>query len=92
MHVGVVAAILVFARSVNHPPREETPAERAYRRCGDCGLDRARVDRLIDDASHSMLDRDGLSALFQATFKGDDDDRELCRPCIEAVLDAAKAL
>lgn len=55
MHARLVAAILVFARSVNHPPRDETLAERAYRLCGDCGLDGGQVDQLIEEAAHSTF-------------------------------------
>ena len=67
----------------------ETPAELAYRLCGQCGLDRAKVDQLIDDMAHSALDRDGLIELFEGPFEPEDDHKERCRPCVEAALDVA---
>ncbi len=50
------------------------------------------INRLIDDMEHSTLSRDQNLELFYGTFDDGDPDPELCKPCVEAVLDAAGAL
>ncbi len=66
----------------------ETPVERAHRLCIACGLADSEVDRMIDDAGHSTLDRAGLLELWEGTFTEADLHKVLCRPCTLAVLDA----
>ena len=44
-----------------------------------------------EDAAHSTLDREDMDDLWAATFSETDTHYELCRPCTEAVLDAALA-
>ena len=41
----------------------ETPVARAHRMCIACGLDASEIDRMIDDAAHSTLDREGMTGL-----------------------------
>lgn len=61
-----VVVILAVGRAMNR--RSETPTERAYRLCGEYALARVQVDRLVDNAAHSTLDRGGMLGLFEATF------------------------
>ena len=87
VYTAAALVILAVARTVNH--LDKSPIDRAYRLCSECGLDRAQLDQLIDDVAHSTLDRDGLIQFFDATLEPEDDHRELCMPCVEAVLDIA---
>ncbi len=48
----------------------------------------AETNRMIDQFSHPTLRREQALRLFYATFENDADSR-LCRPCAEAILDAA---
>jgi hypothetical protein len=86
----MVVVILVIARTVNHAPPDETPRERAHRLCGECGLDRDRIEQLIGSAANSTLDRNDMIWLCEAMFEPEDDQRGLCTPCVEAVLDTAE--
>ena len=48
--------------------------------------------KLIDDATHSTLDREASIRLWEETYADPDaleQARERCRPCVEAILDAA---
>lgn len=67
----------------------ETTTECARLLCGECGLEPAEIDRLIDGARHATLNRKGMLKLFREQF-GNRKDAELCEPCAEAVLAAAK--
>ena len=87
----LVILVVIIAVSIAAERSSETPTDRAYRLCGDYGLNRAQVDQLIDDMAHLPLDRDGLIELFEGPFELEDDHRERCRPCVEAALDAAGA-
>ena len=87
VYTAAALVILAVARTVNH--LDKSPIDRAYRLCSECGLDRAQLDQLIDDVAHSTLDRQQQRELFYSTFGEGDPDPELCRPCAEAVLDAA---
>ncbi len=68
-------------------PGPETPLERAYRICDDCGIDRPGVDALINAVHHAELTRAQKLALFREQFAREEDAR-LCEPCAVAVLDA----
>ena len=73
-------------------PTGETPTERAHRICADCGLDAAAIDWLIDETEHTTLDRAGALALWEGTYDDPDalaEARELCMPCVEAILDVS---
>ncbi len=67
--------------------------ERAHWLCAQCGLSTGDVDGMIDDCRRSKLDRAELVRVWENTYADNPDDlqqaRELCGPCIEAVLDAA---
>lgn len=69
----------------------ESPTHWAYRLCPPCGLEDAEIAQLIDDARHSGPDRAAMLELWANTFRPTDAHHELCRPCTEAVLDAAEA-
>lgn len=88
-YAAIVVLLLAVAIRINYRRADETPTERAHRTCGQCGLSPDRVEQLIDNMAHSVLDRDELLELFYGTFDEDDPDPELCRPCADAVLDAA---
>jgi len=86
MAYAFIAVVLIGGsafRYFNH----ETPLERAYRECHSCGIGAAEVDVWVDDCRHSVLDREGLLAMFEVT--GGQRDREACLPCVEAVVEAA---
>ena len=93
--IAVTAIVVVWfgLRIANRPTtRVETPIERAHRLCEACGLDANEVDRFIDAAGHSLLDREGLVKLWEATYSDSEAleaARELCQPCVDAILDAA---
>jgi len=72
---------------VYRPPRH-TLTERAHILCEDCGLTVAETDRLIDTMRYAEGDRAALLSDFYGTFD-DGGDPEPCRPCAEAILDAA---
>ena len=86
MAYAFVAVVLIGGSAFRYFSSRESPIERAYRECQLCGIGAAEVDQWIDDCRHSTLDRDGLLALFEAT--GGERDREACRPCVQAVIEA----
>ncbi len=66
----------------------ETPTERAYRVCGECGLSTTEVALLIGVMRESPKTRAELLEDFRVRFDHPDD-LTWCEPCAEAVLDAA---
>lgn len=64
----------------------ESATEPAYRECALCGID---VGQWIDDNAHSTLSRSESVELYLATLE-DRSEAEPCRPCVDAVLDAAR--
>ncbi len=92
--VVFLAALTFFVGRVTDgpPTAPESPSDRAYRLCGQCGLEASEVDTLIDNARHSGLTRDEQIRLFEEAYIDGaklDAAGELCLPCIEAVLDVA---
>jgi len=89
-----LAALTFFvARVTDGPPTAaESPLDRAYRLCRQCGLEPGDVDTLIDNSRHAKLTREERIRLFEDTYV-DPSKRErvrgLCLPCVKAVLDAA---
>ena len=88
-----LGAAVVSALAIINPPflswfayDRETPTERVYRVCGDCGLTRSEVDELIDDAPKSLLTPAGLIQLWKDTAKPEA--VELCRDYVDAVVEA----
>ena len=73
---------IVFARPF------ESPRDKALRLCGECGLDPAEIDGLIDDMRHSTLTRAENLALFRAQYERAAD-ADFCQDCAVEVLDAA---
>ncbi len=67
----------------------ESPRNKALRLCGECGLDVAEIDQLIDDVQHSTLSRAENLALFRQPFERPAD-ADFCQDCAVAVLDAAE--
>ena len=65
----------------------ESPRDKALRLCGECGLDVAEIDQLIDDVQHSTLSRAENLALFRQQFERVSD-ADYCEDCAVAVLDA----
>lgn len=70
----------------------ESPTERAFRICRECGLEDNEITSLIETKSRSTLTREREIELYRDTFNGDDrdTDSELCMPCVEAVLDVVE--
>ena len=44
---------------------------------------------MIENVRRGGLTREEELRLFDATFEPDDDHREACMPCVEAILDVA---
>lgn len=87
---ALIPTALIAGRWLRSARPWETPVDRAHRLCAGCGLKAGEVDRMIDDAAHSTLDREGMVKLWEATFSEADTHKELCKPRREAVLDAAE--
>ncbi len=71
---------------------QETKVERAYRLCGECGMDRAWVDRTIENITASGASREAMLRTWERTFADSGDpawEEPLCQPCVDAVLDVA---
>lgn len=85
-YLVIVAAVLIPALRIRDV---ETATERAYRICGECGLEPDEIDRQIENKSRSTLSREEEIKLYHSTGKLGDD-LPPCLPCMEAVLDAAK--
>ena len=66
-----------------------SPRDRAYEECRGCGLGDEEIGRLIRTMAASTRDRETLLKSFGDMFEPGDDNRELCVPCVEAVLDVA---
>ncbi len=79
-----VGVWIVFARPF------ESPRGKALRLCGECGLDVAEIDWLIDTMRHSTLTRAENLALFRVQYERPAD-ADFCQDCAVAVLDAAEA-
>ncbi len=90
--VLVVVLIVGFRIAAERP--WESPTTRAYRLCSECGLTAGEVDGLIEtmQAAGEHKTRDELFEAWLDTYE-DEEERfralDLCRPCTEAVLDAA---
>ncbi len=70
----------------------ETPIDRAHRLCESCELESDDIDRLIGIMRESPEDRETLTRLWEQTYDDPEDlerARQLCGPCIDAILDAA---
>ena len=63
--------------------------KRAYRACAECGLSPDTVGKLITELEHTTLTHDQAVELFRETFDKPEN-AELCLPCAEAVVEAAK--
>ena len=78
----VVSGWLIVARPW------ESPMERAYRVCSECGISNIEVAWLIGVMRESPKTREEKLEAFRVRF-ADPDDLTWCEPCAEAVLDAA---
>ncbi len=78
-----VGVWIVFARPF------ESPRDKALRLCGECGLDVAEIDWLIDGSRHTTLTRAENLALFRAQYERAAD-TDFCQDCAVAVMDAAE--
>ena len=65
--------------------QQESPSDRAYRICKDCGLYEPEIDMLIE-----QYQRSGLKPAIR-TDSTDPDVVEACRDCVEAVVEVVKA-
>ena len=62
---------------------------RAHRVCGECGLDVAEIDWLIDSSRRTTLTRAENLALFRGQYERPAD-ADFCEDCAEAVMDAVE--
>jgi hypothetical protein len=71
----------------------ESPAERADRLCGECGLTDDRTDQLIEDVRLSGASRETAVRLWEATYADPailEQARDLCGGCVKAVVDVTR--
>ena len=86
---AIPIAVVVGLNTIYYRPFE-SPTQRAYRLCGECGWARNEIDWLIDANRYSTLTREQSLELFRDQFD-DEMDAEYCAPCTTAILDAADA-
>ncbi len=86
---SVLVAVLIVGLRIAAERPWESATTRAHRLCSECGLTAGEVDGLIETMRLSTLTREENLELFYATFE-DRSQAELCEPCAEAVLDAAR--
>ena len=92
--IFLIAVVLLVVGVVNRIPADETPLARAYRVCMRCGLQTDEVSSLVDIMRDSPLSREGLIELWERTYADPDtldQARELCGPCVDAVLAVAES-
>ena len=92
--VVFLAALMFFVGRVTDGPSttRESALDLAYRLCDQCGLETDEVDTLIDNVRHDGLTREEHIQLFEETYINPSKlkkARDLCIPCVEAVLDMA---
>ena len=68
---------------------KETPTEKAYRACEDCGHDESWVDMVIENYQGSGLKPAEAIQLLKDTSEAQER-FELCKPCVQAVIKAAE--
>lgn len=88
----IVIAVLIFDAIISffvviYFMQKETPLEKAYRVCEPCGRDQAATDMLIENYYGSGMTPAEAIQLWKQT--AEPEVVELCRPCVEAVIDAA---
>ena len=87
----IIVILILLALGVvfwSSSERHYVTVDAVHRICGECGLDVAEIDQLIDDAKGSTLTREESLELYRDTFERRED-AEWCIDCAEAVLDAA---
>ena len=91
-YVLVFVVVALAAVDIGFRSEGETAAERAHRICTDCGLSESEIDEMIRNKRESSLTREQEIRAFLATYSDPAEltrERELCQPCVIAVLDAA---
>ncbi len=86
--VGMLPVIFAISGCMFLARPWESPVDRAYRLCGECGLPSSEADGLIGIMRENPKTRVEKLEEFRKLFD-DPLDLEYCEPCAEAVLDAA---
>jgi len=84
--IVIVMVILAIGLLTSNPP--ETPLDRAYRVCKDCGMYEPEIDQLIEHVRSSGLNAKKAIDVWKQT--AEPGAVELCRECVEAVVEVAK--
>lgn len=82
----IIMVILAIGLLTSNPP--ETPLQRAYRVCKDCGMYEPEIDMLIEQVRLSGLTPKESVEVMEAT--AGPDAVKLCRDCVETVVWAGK--
>lgn len=80
----IVIVMVVLAIGLLTSNQSETPLDRAYRICQDCGLYEPEIDTLIEQIRSSGLTAKEAIEVWKQTAESDA--VELCRDCVEAVV------
>ena len=85
-----LCAAIAFAAEAVVGWRQVGPADDVYAICDDCGLERNEIDERTETMRNAGKERT-RAELVEEYYATDDERREAepCRPCVEAVLDAA---
>lgn len=78
----------VICLLIMNPFYSETPLDRAYRICKNCGLYPIEIDELIQHVKESGLTPAESVKLW--TQSAEPGAVELCRECVDAVIEAAE--
>lgn len=81
----LIIAVIVYVVVIR--PATETPLDRAHRICKDCGLLGPEIDELIQQVRDSGLTPAEEVQLWKQTAQPEA--VELCRDCVDAVIEAA---
>lgn len=83
----IAIMIPVLAATIVAVIMKETPLERTHRICQDCGLSDDEIETLIQQVSESGLTPVESVESWKQT--ADPENVELCRDCVDAVIEAA---
>ena len=88
LKILVLVPITVVVIGIVVTIQPETPLDRAYRICKDCGLYEPEIDELINTMRHSTLTTAEQVQLWKDT--AEPGAVELCRDCVDAVVMVAR--
>ena len=88
-HWSLIAIVMiVLAIGLLPSSQSETPLQRAHRICNDCGMYELEIVELIEQVKSSGLTPKEAIELWKQTAESDA--VELCRDCVDAVIEAVE--